>query len=349
MSKINKITVSNFTKHKNTEFEFSNGINILIGENGTGKTHLLKLLYVFLNTLRKNANQEEVYFNQVSSVFRASTFQDLVTNNSGKEATINYLYDNTDYSFSIFANETDIERLGNDESKFKNIVCKKNEGKKLEPSFVYIPTQEIISTYLDFRSIYEKYETKYESTYYDLSCKLQDPFVKEISSLADIHQEIAKILGGNVSVDNGIYSIDYGSSKIAAPLLAEGFKKIALYDILICNGNLTENSILFIDEPEVHLNPRYISHFTDLIVSLARKGVQIFIATHDYLLSHQLSLQSEYSDKIENTPDMKFFCLEDSLDGLIVHEGTSLSQIEHNPILDEFVKHYDKEQELFNL
>ena len=42
---IKSITLENFTVFKNTELDFCNGVNILIGENGTGKTHLLKLLY----------------------------------------------------------------------------------------------------------------------------------------------------------------------------------------------------------------------------------------------------------------------------------------------------------------
>ena len=42
---IKKINVENFTVFENIEIDFSEGINVFIGENGTGKTHLLKLLY----------------------------------------------------------------------------------------------------------------------------------------------------------------------------------------------------------------------------------------------------------------------------------------------------------------
>ena len=42
---IQTITIDNFTVFKKLKIEFCSGINILIGENGTGKTHLLKLLY----------------------------------------------------------------------------------------------------------------------------------------------------------------------------------------------------------------------------------------------------------------------------------------------------------------
>ena len=42
---IKKIKLNNFTVFEDTVFDFNPGINILVGENGTGKTHIMKLLY----------------------------------------------------------------------------------------------------------------------------------------------------------------------------------------------------------------------------------------------------------------------------------------------------------------
>ena len=42
---IDYLYLNNFTVFKTLNIEFSKGVNIFIGENGTGKTHLLKLLY----------------------------------------------------------------------------------------------------------------------------------------------------------------------------------------------------------------------------------------------------------------------------------------------------------------
>ena len=42
---IESIKLENFTVFENIECEFVPGINIFIGENGTGKTHILKALY----------------------------------------------------------------------------------------------------------------------------------------------------------------------------------------------------------------------------------------------------------------------------------------------------------------
>ena len=41
---VNSISLQGFTGFTNNSFSFTNGINILIGKNGTGKTHILKCL-----------------------------------------------------------------------------------------------------------------------------------------------------------------------------------------------------------------------------------------------------------------------------------------------------------------
>jgi recombinational DNA repair ATPase RecF len=44
------LRLENFTAFKDTEFEFVPGINAFVGENGTGKTHVMKALYAFQRT-----------------------------------------------------------------------------------------------------------------------------------------------------------------------------------------------------------------------------------------------------------------------------------------------------------
>ncbi|MFI3227721.1 MAG: AAA family ATPase [Clostridia bacterium] len=43
-----KAKLQNFTVFNDIEVNFSSGINVIIGENGTGKTHLMKALYSML-------------------------------------------------------------------------------------------------------------------------------------------------------------------------------------------------------------------------------------------------------------------------------------------------------------
>lgn len=47
--KIKRIKFQNYTVFEDQQMEFSPGINVIIGENGTGKTHLMKALYSALD------------------------------------------------------------------------------------------------------------------------------------------------------------------------------------------------------------------------------------------------------------------------------------------------------------
>ena len=42
---LKKLSLENFTTFQHAEFNFAKGINIIIGENSSGKSHVLKLAY----------------------------------------------------------------------------------------------------------------------------------------------------------------------------------------------------------------------------------------------------------------------------------------------------------------
>ncbi|MGJ8658402.1 MAG: AAA family ATPase [Cellulophaga fucicola] len=50
MNKIKELKIKNFTCFENLEFKFNN-INVFIGENGVGKTHLLKVLFSHIKSI----------------------------------------------------------------------------------------------------------------------------------------------------------------------------------------------------------------------------------------------------------------------------------------------------------
>ena len=81
-------------------------------------------------------------------------------------------------------------------------------------------------------------------------------------------------------------------------LLAEGLRKLGLLWLLIQNGTLLQGSVLFWDEPETNLNPRLFGPVVEILLELQRQGVQIFIATHDYLILKQLDLQTTDKDQV---------------------------------------------------
>jgi DNA repair ATPase RecN len=45
------LSIKNFTVFSDVALAFSPGLNVIVGENGTGKTHLLKLGYLFCKAM----------------------------------------------------------------------------------------------------------------------------------------------------------------------------------------------------------------------------------------------------------------------------------------------------------
>lgn len=337
--KIQDITLDNFTKFAHADFKFSKGINTLVGKNGTGKTHLLKILSAIAKISRDSANQSNIVSKNLLKVFNIANLDPLVRNfSSDTDFTINFhvFDDSEDYFLQYITSKKDLE-------------VKMPISKELET--FYFTTGEMISFFMEFIPIYEKFDLKWDESLYTLAKALMFPRLKEKTAFQEkvLPLIYGELEGELVREDNHRFYIKNQSGKIEATMLAEGMKKLASLSYLIENGTITSNTILFWDEPEVYLNPKLITVLGKIFNAMANEGVQIFLATHDYLLSHQLSLMDEYKEQMEDSiAPMKFFCLEEMENReIVVHSGDNLTQIPHNPILEEFANHYDRERELF--
>ena len=121
-------------------------------------------------------------------------------------------------------------------------------------------------------------------------------------------------------------------------MLAEGLRKLGLLWLLIQNGTLGEGSVLFWDEPETNLNPRLFGPVVEILLELQRQGVQIFIATHDYLILKQLDLQTTEGDRVTYNALYR-----DKAGELVCNTTESYLDIDPNAIADAFSDVYDLE------
>ena len=84
---LKQLKIENFTVFTEADFEFSPGLNVIVGENGTGKSHVLKLAYSVIaenNAQVKKNSQSPVteanehalkvdYVEKLLNVFRAES------------------------------------------------------------------------------------------------------------------------------------------------------------------------------------------------------------------------------------------------------------------------------------
>jgi len=354
-AKIKKVSLRQFTAFENADFDFATGVNVLIGANATGKTHLMKILYSVLKVIRKihtdNLSDHAVadYFaNTIKNIFNIPQIKNFVRlNNSSQTAAINLKYDDISFNFTL-----------SEQILFDTLSHKTNlQDMSTLSSAIYLPSKEFLTINAGFMAAYNHRELPYDETYYDLSLALNALPLRRAKRLKvqNSVERIEKIIIGKsaepesmiTQQNNGHFFFNLPEGRLDVHLVADGFKKIGTLYYLLKNGTLNENSILFWDEPETNLNPKLIVEIVNILKELALSGMQIFIATHDYLLSNELSLQAEYAAATDI--NIKFFALNkaDRESGVIAESGQTLADLETNPILNEFAAHYDREASLF--
>jgi predicted ATPase len=288
---ITQLQLKNFTVFNDLNIEFSPKINIIIGENGTGKTHLLKAAYA-LNAgrglLRNESEINDVDMSNTLTEKLVKVFMPL-ENKLGKlrrQGT-----DQSDYAHlhAEFFGDTKVGLNFHANSKTIAFQAKSAYQKEL-PAPVYIPTKEVLSFMEGFASLYSRYALSFDQTYYDICLSLDLPFarpehISEKSKWAI--KEIEKTIGGKfIFHGGGRVTFKTSDGEYSANTMAEGFRKLGILLRLIETGVIQPgiNGALFWDEPESNINPKLMRLLVEILLELSRNGQQIILATHDYVL-----------------------------------------------------------------
>lgn len=351
---ISKIKLNNFMLFDEIDLSFSKNINVISGENSTGKTAILKILYSALksiNEANKSKNDitkeqnEEILVQKLQGVFRPDDDKigRLVSRIQGRKhsdisITIN---DNTKLEFGFSTNQ---EKHLDISQNLRGFV------KFVEP--IYLPPKEIISATENFTSLYKDYHIAFEETYYDLALLLDKPLKRGANTIEQnkILQSFNEIINGSI-IQKGkkFYLRVEGQGEFEMGLVSEGYRKLTTIMYLILSGSLNKNSILFWDEPETNMNPKMIEPIVKALAVLSNMGVQIFVTTHDYFVQQSFAMISEYLPKevVDKNIDVKFISLFKDGDEVKVESKVELSGLSHNSIMEEFDNIYDREQRLF--
>ena len=349
--KIKKLTLNNFMIFNHIDKEFSPNINVICGENSTGKTALIKLLYSCVKgcSVAENAKGEmtkekldNALVSKMQGVFRPDkdVIGRLVNRKQGSsKAEITVSFDssspisigfNTGHKKHIEINSEQLPAVGS-------------------TSAVYIPPKEIISSTENFVSLYDDYHIAFEETYYDLARLLERPLKKGANTAEQnaVLRSFEKIVEGSIIQKDKVFYLKVkGAGEFEMGLVSEGYRKLTTIMYLILSGSLSKNSILFWDEPETNMNPKMIQPMVDAIVELANLGVQVFVTTHDYFIQQCFSMASKYKQGTKKPIRYNFISLYRTESGIELESSDSLSGLMHNAVMEEFDDLYDREQRL---
>ncbi len=288
---INNVCIKNLGPLQEIVWNNLGGINLIIGENGTGKSLLLKSLYSAVKTIEGYKRGDdvrtsnEILADKLRWTFQADHLGDLVTKGQDEHMSFKMKFDNKILNFS-FSKEASIKLI--------NLT---NETSPRESNSIFLPAKEILSIFniiLKSREVDKSFG--FDDTYFDLAkaLKTAPKLGKNHKAFAESRSRLENILDGKVEFDaqSNRWQFKKGNQKFAIGVTAEGVKKIAILDTLLANKYLDPKSIVFIDEPESALHPTAIYELMDIIAVLATAGVQIFMASHSYFVIKKLHLIS---------------------------------------------------------
>lgn len=330
---VKKIQLDNFTVFEKLSLEFSPGMNVFIGENGLGKTHIMKLLYSACQAAKPDVS----FSHKVVKVFLPdnASIQRLVSRkNSGGTATVRLYSDTSSITMKFTTKTKRYDAEVQNESAWEKQNC------GLES--VFIPAKEILSNAYNLREAASKGNVEFDDTYLDIiaSARVDISSGNDSARRKKYLDKLQAINNGKVTVmDERFYLKPGTQAKIEFNLVAEGIRKIALLWQLIKNGTLEHGSVLFWDEPEANINPKYIPVLAEMLLMLQRDGVQVFVSTHDYFLAKYLEVKSEAEDNL-----MYFSLYKSDVDSFVQCEkAKGFDLLVHNDILETFRNLYRDE------
>jgi len=359
---IEKLHLKNFTAFDDLELKLSPKINVIIGENGTGKTQLLKALYFCNKALASQTPDAE----ELLHTFRPSTLalKELVGNDGKAKAEVHCeLATGQAMEVSFSANS---KHLAQD-----RFVSNPPAGK---PTF--LPAKEVLSFLKGMSASTMKSKLGhglFDQTYLDLINKV---LVKAASKpgekidddprFSEVYLKLVEVLGGKFEVlfpgENLIIRFNSGEYERvkdesspssgqmtfrkrrsdSMDMTAEGLRKLGNLQLLLANHELVPGSggVLLWDEPEANLNPKLMKLVVETLIEFSRNGQQIVVATHDYVLLKWFDLLTD-SGKGDH---IRYHGLSHDKEGKIsIEVADDYKYLSVNAISSTFSELYDEE------
>ncbi len=293
------------------EVEIS-GLTIIAGKNDTGKTTIGKCLY---DRVLSSISSTEI---QILELFQKIT-------NLKKENKEKYL-DKFLQLEEIYGNFEDaVESFsGFDSDRLKRMVSKKLKRKKdnIVDGLVFGGKEEIVQiVFIDSPVILDMFSYLKMAAILLLERKVQGNLDKYHSDLIillsqnaeqkeiELCNEINSIICGDILYNQEKDDIFYKKKNVGTFEMkdtANGIKMFGYLQILLRNGTIWKDSVLILDEPEVHLHPEWQLKYAEIIVKLVQHGVKVLVTSHS---PYMIEALKRYADRDEIKPH--FYLAED--------------------------------------
>ena len=313
---INKIRLVNFRGMEDLTVEFAQGVNVIIGDNGAGKTSLLNginsILKSFFSSAKIEKKDVRVSFANVGDATQSMTYytptiiQAFVhlkdkececvcskrneasetKNTSGFIAELLRLMENDSrHVLPLFNYQSDRRNLLLEEKMEQTPTGRIERRQGYKGAFSGIFDANSVQKWCFQMELNEFQQKKKFSEY--------ENFKKNISRFIEYIEE--KKVGSNVYFDSEIWSLAYFDGKSKQPLynLSSGYQSVLCmimelaYRAVLLNPTLdnfeTLEGIVIIDEIDMHLHPKWQWKILDALHTTF-PSIQFIVATHSPMI-----------------------------------------------------------------
>lgn len=277
---INRIRIENYKCFSDVELQLSD-LNILTGENSSGKSSVIQALLLYYQTgedkkgsLLNGRYVELGQYNEISNYYARDNIKISIWDENG-ETTTNII-SNTLKSTQGWFNEKDIvylsaDRIGVQKEYKQNELGIDRIGIHCEYAFDYLSREK-------------QEKLKDEDFIWDISYGAS--FANQVNAWLEYltgYRVKAELVEGTSVVK--VSFISQGSTKEYRTChVGTGVSYLA--NVIIAALSCTKDSLLIVENPEIHLHPRAQSRFIEFFSFLSSRGLQIIIETHsDHIIN----------------------------------------------------------------
>lgn len=347
---IRKLTVEGVTVFPEpVSLLFEPGINVLVGGNDSGKSHLMRLCYAVCKWSGGGSRKElpVVWAEEKRlrlDLLRAFGIRDLSAllaraSRTGRAAV----------HASLCGEKTP---LGSAEVEFtfrrgeEGICFETMPIRHLQSNAVFLAPQEMLSVFPCYMQVGKRYPELLDSAGWELCRALENEAnAPAAPALNHIRELIEKLMGGRMVRLSGRFGLQREGQE-PMELIAEGFKRLGTLALLLENGTVRAGTTLFWDEPEMNLNTAYLPQLVAILLGLCRAGVQVILTTHSLFLLRELTIQQT---EARHAVKGRFFGLRPTPQGVCVSAADSLTGLESLDSLEAETAQADRYLSLANL
>ena len=295
---IRKLDVEGVTVFpQEVSFDFVPGINVIVGGNDSGKSHLMKLCYALGRWGEKSIRrdfpeawaEERRLHHHLTRTFGIHEIGSLVSRGGGvSEARVHASLQGE--KAPIGSAELELRFAATQGEQLRITTMPQ---RFLQENALFIPPREALSLFPYYMQVGKRYPDMPDALSWDLCSALEGTAdTPPGADMLRVQRYLEGMLHGRLVRQNSRFVLQRGKeAPMELSLVAEGFKRLGTVGLLAGNGMLRPGSTLYWDEPEMNLNTAQLPELCQAVLLLCSAGVQLIITTHSLFLLRELVIR----------------------------------------------------------